>query len=288
MLVAELRGKISAGAPPSDRSEDVLTSHVFSPLRYFGVVDALIEFLESARNLASEHLLLRPVERLETFFWPRVSLPDGSREPDVLLLLHHDGTRRTAIVVEAKYQSGPSDVERTDPDAAEKQFVGMSGDQLADHYLGLKNGQWRSFEDRTLPRLLTLTPADARRVLYVTAHYEPPADVMRRAIDAVRIRIGGEEAQLAEQCLFWVGWRELAAILGRSEAHGARTDLGLGSEGRLLEDLHEILRLRGLEPFQGMARKLTEVSQYARTLAQRETWRDLASVGEYQPFFVRR
>ena len=29
MLVAELRGKISVGAPPNDRLEDVLTSHVF-------------------------------------------------------------------------------------------------------------------------------------------------------------------------------------------------------------------------------------------------------------------
>jgi hypothetical protein len=283
MLIAELRAKISGGAPPSDRLKDVLTLHVFSPLRYFGIVEELIDFLEAARNVSGDRLGLRPVEGVETFFWPRLALGGRRREPDVLLLVSHGGTRRTAIVVEAKYQSGPSDLEMVDGakgDVVDNESVGISGDQLADDFLALKHGEWWCFQERALPRPVSLMAEDTRRVLYVTTHYEMPVDVIRRAIEAV----GADEARLAEQSLFWVGWRELARILEET----ARSARDVGPLSRLLRDVHGVLKLRRLEPFRGIARELPAVFPYTRALAPRETWQNLVPVGEYESLFAQR
>jgi hypothetical protein len=91
MYVAELRGKLSAS---HERSEDILTSNVFSFLKYAKRSVYLKRFL----SLIGVELTDEELQEVEFVFWP--TYEDGT-EPDVVLL-----ARDHYLLFEAKYHSG--------------------------------------------------------------------------------------------------------------------------------------------------------------------------------------
>ena len=91
MYVAELKGKLSAS---QERSEDILTSHVFSFFKYAERSVFLRRFL----SLIGLELTDGELQELEFVFWP--TYEDGT-EPDVVLLAQDH-----YLLFEAKYHSG--------------------------------------------------------------------------------------------------------------------------------------------------------------------------------------
>lgn len=110
MLAAELHGKTSDDALASQRSEDVLTSYVFSLFRYVDNLRVPVEWLRLARNLAGKPLPLHAVDSASVAFWPTVMLhePVRYREPDVVLALRDSRGHEVVLVVEAKFHAGLS------------------------------------------------------------------------------------------------------------------------------------------------------------------------------------
>lgn len=91
MYMAELRGKLSAS---QERSEDILTSNVFSFFKYAERSVYLSKFL----SLIGVELTDDELQEVEFVFWP--TYEDGT-EPDVVLLAQDH-----YLLFEAKYHSG--------------------------------------------------------------------------------------------------------------------------------------------------------------------------------------
>ena len=91
MYAAELRGKLSAS---QERSEDILTSNVFSFFKYAKRSVYLSKFL----SLIGVGLSDEELQEVEFVFWP--TYEDGT-EPDVVLL-----ARDHYLLFESKYHSG--------------------------------------------------------------------------------------------------------------------------------------------------------------------------------------
>jgi hypothetical protein len=116
MLLAEIHGKAVREA---ESDEDMLTSTVFSHLRYVEpacfcpdlfrkilLVDVVGDSgITLASDLASQGLALDQYERLEVSFWPRIS---PSAEPDLILTFSDDRQVDLVVLIEAKFMSGKS------------------------------------------------------------------------------------------------------------------------------------------------------------------------------------
>src|SRR4051812_38061699 len=111
-----------------------------------------------------------------------VSLP-SLREFDVVLLLDCEDGGRVGVGAENKYRSGPSN---TTPDSYGDEQLGgeadrpaITGNQLADEYQGLHQGQWHPAEcARELAK-------DQRMVsLYITGDYVIPRQELAAAVRA--------------------------------------------------------------------------------------------------------
>jgi hypothetical protein len=91
MYIAELRGKLSK---ENENREDILTSNVFSFLKY---VDRLVFLYPLLKSLVPD---ITPAEAqcAEFYFWPQYQ--DGT-EPDLVLI-----TSKYYFLIEAKYHSG--------------------------------------------------------------------------------------------------------------------------------------------------------------------------------------
>lgn len=91
MYIAELKGKLSSKV---ERSEDILTSNVFSFFKYSNRTIFLKELLyEIGLNISDEELMLA-----QFLFWPRY---DDNTEPDLVIIAGN-----YYILIEAKYFSG--------------------------------------------------------------------------------------------------------------------------------------------------------------------------------------
>ncbi|NPV54715.1 MAG: hypothetical protein HPY71_14565 [Firmicutes bacterium] len=112
MIEAELRGKLSRGI---ERSEDVLTSNVFSFLKYSDRGKCLRAYLEEALGLKVSE---REAEEAEFRFWPSY---DGGTEPDVVIIVGG-----YYLLFEAKYLSGfGAGDEVRDPQAEREARLGL-------------------------------------------------------------------------------------------------------------------------------------------------------------------
>lgn len=251
MLVAELCGKIGPTSPPDARSEDVLTSEVLSLFRYLSNPYVPCKILSRARNANDDPWHDSRFTAIDTYFWPRFTVRGDrrSREPDVVLILHREDGTRLKVVVEAKYESGPSTVEATSFDGLEQEHAsmekgeGFSGNQLADEYCGLKCGDW--------PGLEVMRDLVEGRVLYITAHYERPQAHFEEAVKTLEKKRQEPECRecvaRARRDFYWLGWRDVYEELCAIE----RTDYADYQPGevQLLKDVRSVLQLRGLKRF---------------------------------------
>gem|GEM_PF-3938066 len=297
MLSAELHGKISRANPPEVTMEDVLTSYVLSLFRYLNDLRIPAAFLKRAKNLKGQPPAIDELRDAQIAFWPRFRLPRGPRrEPDALLILNEKDGTSTAVVVEAKYRSGLSSLsigaadggEGRD-DKAEKEHV-YPCHQLAHEYCSVRCACYEIEESLQT----AMRQSQNRLTIYITSNYVPPFADLRDAVEAIRScscpRKNATCSDEAEQHIYWVNWQALYQILEDEASHGYPNCSR--SDRNLLDDLSEVLEMRGLQPFQPF-RNLMDVEEYepfyiGDRVSPRTTpllWQRLECLGTHTPLF---
>jgi hypothetical protein len=229
MTIAEIHGKM-----PLNYSEDILTADVFAAFRYLPADIGIAGFLRSIDGIAD--ILPEPDEETvcEFHFWPLGTFLN--RKPDLLLELRIGG-RVFHIVVEAKYLSGPSDIEDTDIEH-EGELLTI-GNQLGDEYRDLQQGQYIVYKRGQRSEQYALASnAEDRLLLYLTAHVFRPQDELDRCIDYCP-EIAGR--------LFWASWYDVYGYLDsvRETEHRFPND-------RILDDALTLLHGKQFSLFQGI------------------------------------
>jgi len=260
MLTAERYGKISPRRPPHCRMEDVLTSYLFSLFRYLNNPQVLISWLRQAKDIKNQPLLIKDLLSVEVFFWPRFSFPGaGMREPDILLLLKETGGKRTAAVIEAKYDADLTNLGSKEGSNGKTPRPFQYGHQLADYYCGPMCGLWNTGVNINSE----LSRADEKIIIYVTGHYGLPRNDIAKTVEGLSKRKPASYPGKAVTCqkninesLYWVGWRNLYNIIGNSLSSY------VGGELNYLLDLHSVLELWRLQPFHPPFNGLIPLSIY--------------------------
>lgn len=195
MLKAYLHNKVSRRLV---RLEDVVTSAVFGALEASGQ-----EGLDIARGfLALARTQRTPDPNCELHattiiyeFWPWLTSPLASAEPDVLITLQ-DGDSRSLIAIEAKLDSGKSSFASDDE---------KIGDQLAREWIALlETAKRRGIPNCTL--------------IYLTADFAPPADIDESLAELTKKH--PEIGRTAE--ILWLSWRDLPALITPNHSIGLR------------------------------------------------------------------
>ena len=164
MPVAELAGHAPKGTP---RSEDALTGAAFGLLTLLEPEVALVPRLREGRRVDGTRLAVGPVVRCDALFWPRLGTRGvDEAEPDVVLTLVQRGGDVTVLLIEAKYQSGPS---------------GWPGPPADEHLRGQLGREWAALLAAP-PGRLPGKPLGARQrnLMYVTAEAHLPATTAKR------------------------------------------------------------------------------------------------------------
>lgn len=225
MSLASRFGKLRLPEESNDerahRQEDLLTADVFGALRYLPFREGLGPVLAAAKtidgvDLASwskdKQLVWEEFSEAKLLFWPRVA----GHEPDLLVLLRRaDEAPALAVLIEVKLH------------AEQHSIDGVS--QLGFYTRSLLDGMLQTDLEEALPSLL---PA-----VLLTADADVPAEQLHTARQ--------ELAALEERTeAFWVGWRDVAAVVHR--LLDRKRDKGAPAhELALLEDLEADLAERG-------------------------------------------
>jgi len=286
MLQTEISGKISYSVPPNERMEDVLTCYILSMFRYINNLELPMIFLNESVNILGHRLDLKEIHSAKIFFWPWVtSMGGGARQPDALIILKQLNGYIIAILVEAKYEAGLSNIPGKNIYDGNKYKKGKQEDitkyrhQLADEYCGIKCGKWAISLQQEIP-------TDARKyILYITGNYEIPRQDIEETINKIRRHkcwmINSECAPNPENDIFWVSWRNLYSIIYRSH-----NDFLLNySEGEwnYIKDLKEILSLRGLKDFYAFDQYIS-CKEYQRFFTLK-IWNILNPIEKYYSFY---
>jgi len=217
MTIAEIRGKLT----PFEYMEDLLTSDVFSSFKYCNPSTALIPFLREAVRF--DDLQTRPdipdkVESAVYFFWPRSVV-----EPDVVIILTCPD-RVVAVNIEAKYLSGKHN---RDIDDASAEASSLSGDQLVDQFMELKELRYRAIQQEIGKH----KRIDEFMLFYITAHFSPPIF----DIEETRNKLAKLDKSTAVKQFFWLNWHVAYSICKSKPSP-------------VLQDLAELLLKKGLMP----------------------------------------
>jgi hypothetical protein len=237
VTIAEIHGKL----PEYEGMEDLLTSDVFSTFKYLPLELAFIPFLQRAVNFRTGETInysFDDVIKAEYIFWPKTSY--FKREPDLLILLTRQNQPPISIVVEAKYRSGKSNINR-EQDLQELQI--LDGDQLAEQYYELVKNHFNI----DYPYKKLLMESKDRFLLFVTAHDALPKNVTNET-EKILGKIGLCDEDTMH--FYWVNWQ--AAWNVADEALNKETNIPLGFK-LMLEDLKVLLERKGLRPFRGFS-----------------------------------
>lgn len=195
MLKAYLHNKVPRALV---RREDVVTSCVFGALEASGPegLDIARRFLALARTQRRpDPLSDMHVAKITYEFWPWLTSPLASAEPDVLITLEHESSR-SIIAVEAKLDSGKS---------SEASETTQIGDQLAREWIALL----ATAKKRGIPRCT---------LIYLTADLAPPDDIAesRSELEAKHPEIGRTAN------ILWLSWRDLPDLITPNHSVGLR------------------------------------------------------------------
>lgn len=262
----------------SSSREDVLTHDVLGAFRYLDRLDIAAAFLGCAKTRAGDCLEIKALKRLSVSFWPPCKFGEsGTRVPDAVIILELEDKQQVFVVLEAKFESGPSD---RDINAASEEQLKQSpirlGNQLADEFISLYQGRWPPDIQERLNRF-------TRRVLlYVTGHYAFPTTDYDAAIRELGLPEKGAAEEMRRafpDSFFWLSWRELYRILEDEQAHGFENH-SLGQRV-LLKDLFDSLAIRNLNEFRGF-RPLESCDGYQSWFVRMMWHRRLLPVDGYQ------
>ena len=229
MAIAEIHGKT-----PYDYFEDILTADVFTAFRYLPADRGIIGFLRSVPGLEAKIPLPDKNSTCTIHFWPVGH--SCRREPDLLLELDIGGSTYH-VVVEAKYLSGPSDLEAYE--AIWEGAVITLGSQLGDQCRDLLSGAYTVYDGSTRDRHKELpSTTENRFLMYLTAHIAPPAEELASSTRAC--------PELAPR-LFWTSWYHVYDYL-----ETMREQLEEFPYDRLIADVQTLLKKKGFAAFQGI------------------------------------
>ena len=252
MTIAELHGKLSpTGSNADERLEDLLTSDVFGALRYLPPDKGIMPFLNVVLCMNGVSLTLQCSSRelspsqVSYYFWPRgITL---RRVPDLLVLLDSN-EEQYAFVFEAKYLSGPSDLESSEElDAGEagdsKKTTVAYGLQLADQYDDLV--QPSPYKDISVG-----APIENRFLVYITGHATCRQETLEKSLEQLRGRHEGKTFALSPEftaChILWTSWFDVWRVIDEQEFKAFPFDL-------VARDLLRLLKRKGFKAFSGFA-----------------------------------
>ncbi|UOE74707.1 hypothetical protein [Parageobacillus thermoglucosidasius] len=237
MTIAEIHGKL----PEYEGMEDLLTSDVFSTFKYLPLELAFIPFLQRAVDFRTGETInysFDDVIKADYIFWPKTSY--FKREPDLLIILTRRNQPPISIVVEAKYRSGKSNINR-EQDLQELQI--LDGDQLAEQYYELVKGNFNI----DYPYKKLLMESKDQFLLFVTAHDALPKHVTNETEKVLHKKGLHSEDTLH---LYWGNWQTAWSVA--DEALNKETNIPWGFK-LMLEDLKVLLERKGLRPFNGFS-----------------------------------
>lgn len=248
MTIAELYGKLSTShsASISERLEDLLTSDVFSTMKYAGWNKGFVDWLLKAQPAPilppspsiKQYFSSNQISKVDYSFWPKLK---NKREPDVALLLRFDNSMPLLILIEAKYFSGTSDWE----ESSESSPYGLTGNQIADQVQGLSD-----MSEEDLLKWFRLSKSGKRSILtgkllrihlFITIHNIMPKDDYQFA----SVHLGDSWPINA----YWLSWNSLADCL-KPNIRKEKTGLNC-----LIKDLCLLLYRKKLVPFRGFEMK---------------------------------
>lgn len=261
MIMAELHGKIGEGLLPIDRSEDALTSNIFGCLRYLTPNKGLIPFINEVfrDNDVQKGLDLSENWKPVYYFWPEGVA--RKREPDVLISLSSD-KESYAIVVEAKYYSGPSDKEEEVTDS-DKKF----GNQLSDEFIDLLKLRYK-VDGKTIH---LDCPLENCYLLYLTSNISKQIDEINSAVEQYELNFHEDRVNIRSQ-LLWTNWTKVWTVLKRTPADDFPDDL-------IRNDLLSLLERKGFKEFSGFTIK-DRVPKYRPFYG--ETWFQTPTIHFYE------
>jgi len=251
MTIAELHGKLSSSGNFDDRVEDLLTSDVFGALRYLPPDRGIVPFLNAVLHMNSVTSVLRHPDRaispsqVRYHFWPWGTVL--RREPDLLVLLDLKD-EQYAFVFEAKYRSGPSDLEPAeDLGANEPTELGEApaayGLQLADQYDDL-------IQPSPYREIAVGAPIKNRFLIYITAHTTCPRETLDRSLDQLNKRHEAHGFQLSREFaaghMLWASWFDVWRVIKEQDFR----DFPFGL---VAQDLLRLLARKGFRAFSGFA-----------------------------------
>jgi hypothetical protein len=245
MTIAEIHGKLSA----YEHMEDLLTSDVFSTFKYLKVNDGLIPFLTKAISFKhNKHPnFLTEIKSADYVFWPRTTYLN--REPDVLIILTKIDGSTISILIEAKYMSGKSNLNRDEEslDKENNRLKHLDGDQLAELYMELQEGNIH-IPDKSLREKFKKSEGN-RFVFFVTAHYSFPRKDIEETFDVFKKKQYGNHNSLD---IFWINWMSIIDVI---EEVKSRIDFkNASTTSLLLSDLNDLLYKKELVPFHGFSK----------------------------------
>jgi hypothetical protein len=278
MTIAEIHGKLSPDRPKGahERMEDLLTSDVFSTMKYAGWHKGFMNWLLKAEPAPiipspkpiSDYLLKSKIVDIKYSFWPKLA---NNREPDVALLLCFDSDEYLLVLIEAKYFSGTSNWEG---DQDDDQY-GRTGNQIADQVTGLIH-----MYNEDLLKWFPETTYHPNRYkgmqkihLFITMNYSLPDDEYEYAKNHFK-------GNCAVEC-YWLSWRKLAKLLEKS----CRETSAKGSDP-MLSDLYELLQYKDLVSFEGFSFTHWQSPECAHTFWNESWWNLQADkIYNYQTFW---
>lgn len=229
MSIAEIHRKSS-----NTGSEDSLTADVFTAFRYLPADSGIVGFLRSIPGVGNVIPPVGEKASCEFYFWPMGR--HFRREPDVLLELVLDG-RIFHVVIEAKYQSGPSDLALESVEHLDE--IIQIGNQLADQMRDLRQGEYTIFvANRRRKRKKLSSQSEDRLLLYLTAQPLRPVAEIRQSKELV---------PAAADRFFWANWYDVYDYLETQ-----RESLSSFPYNRILDDILTLLKIKQFAGFQGI------------------------------------
>ena len=244
MTIAELHGKLAPDRPSGvhERMEDLLTSDVFSAMKYAGWEHGFLDWLLEAEPAPVEpsappigvYFSQAKITDVQYSFWPKLK---NNREPDVALLFCFDSQDLLLVLVEAKYLSGTRDWEGDE----EINPFGLTGNQIADQVQGFKDMgreeflNW--FQSSKAIRQSEANGKFQKIHLFITMHSVLPVHDYEYSMQHL-----GASWPIHS---YWLSWISLAGSL---RVNLDQTSTGLAS---LITDLYALLQRKGLVPFRG-------------------------------------
>ena len=278
MLVAEIRHKIAdldaldeeAGelkaqlqALLNSTKEDLLTSDVFGTIKYLPrapYLSSLLQAVAVRNSEASEFHAYMPhlIDAIGEFkfqFWPSYRTPQGIEgsvtEPDLCF-----SSSNALFFVEAKLLSGFGERQ------IERELL-----------IGLREAE----KDNREFFLVLVTPSISPPRLSINGVRLHPIQYLRAVADSGELNkeLSQKLRQNATRVL-WVNWQGIyqTAVNAFENAHASHEEpINALRIGEMLSDLGELLRMRGLQPFEGIGSNVPEITSWRPVfLAADQIW----------------